>query len=59
MPPKHAKIARNGFEYQSGKFYANPDRVEFIDGERLKKLFVPHISYEGQKLLNRSGFVRG
>ena len=51
-------IIRDGFTYTFGRFYTR-DRVERIDGSRLKTMFLPRLTAEANTLLSVSGFVRG
>lgn len=54
------EITRDGFSSAYGRFYAEPGRVERVDGPSLESMFLPKLTPEGRRLLDRSyGFVRG
>lgn len=52
-------IRRDGFSSAFGRFKADPGRMDRIEGSRLRSMFLPKLSREGQKVLRDNfGFVR-
>ncbi|KAF2969152.1 hypothetical protein GQX73_g4412 [Xylaria multiplex] len=61
-PVNYDEIARDGFSYACGKFYAHPGRVERHLGSFLRAAFLPNLTPEGERCIresNGSDFVRG
>lgn len=53
------RIRRDGFESAYGRFYALPGRVEVEDGQTLRRMFLPKLTPEASKRLDREyDFVR-
>lgn len=55
-------ITRDGFACGFGRFYAQPGRVERVDGSSLRSMFLPKVTPEGRRKLNAGysdNFVRG
>ncbi|GIK05558.1 hypothetical protein Aspvir_009671 [Aspergillus viridinutans] len=52
-------IRRDGFVSEFGRFMADPGRMDRIEGSRLRSMFLPKLSREGQKALrDNPHFVR-
>ncbi|RHZ47825.1 hypothetical protein CDV55_101056 [Aspergillus turcosus] len=52
-------IRRDGFVSEFGRFMTDPGRMERIEGSRLRSMFLPKLSREGQKALrDNHNFVR-
>jgi hypothetical protein len=55
-------ITRDGFACSYGRFYAQPGRVERVEGSSLQSMFLPRLTPEGRRQLNAGYsdyFVRG
>jgi hypothetical protein len=55
-------ITRDGFACAYGRFYAQPGRVERVNGFSLRSMFLPKLTPEGRRQLNAGysdNFVRG
>lgn len=63
MPPADltAEVTRDGFSYWLGRFTTEwPSDVTRTDVAELKRMFLPSLSDEGRKVINRDrGFVKG
>jgi hypothetical protein len=56
------EFPRDGFSCEYGRFYAQPGRVERVDGASLRSMFLPKLTPEGRRQLNADysgNFVRG
>lgn len=56
------EITRDGFACAYGRFYAQPGRVERVEGSSLRSMFLPKLTAEGRRQLNAGysdNFVRG
>jgi hypothetical protein len=45
-------ITRDGFAYAYGRFYAQPGRMERVDGSSLRSMFLPKLTPEGRRQLD-------
>lgn len=54
----HGRIARDGFSSEYGRFYAK-NWVERVDSTSLKAMFLPKMTREGGRMLQKTDFVRG
>jgi hypothetical protein len=58
----HHDITRDGFACAFGRFFAEPGRVERVDGSSLRNMFLPKLTAKGRRQLNAGysdNFVRG